>query len=480
MKSLVITLFIGIVRELGVRGLLLYRRTEAVQVPHWIRAAVLCVVSLGLIGMASADARLAPALPIAEVDDELPADITTTGDEAQQLMLLAELIRIRADDQAMNLAQSMLLEWEGEPEFDILFARAAMNVGSYQRAAFALERALMVYPREMNLRLMLIESYLGLGNTSAARRQLELTDDREKTAPQQSRWNSLQRQMERQQMARQSQDTVTIGAEVHYFSNINSGVGFDELTVDVDGVPFDVDLDDSAQAQQALATTLQGSYERVRPLTQRRQSRTTVGLTTRLSPYSDANNLGGLLSYGRESTAGRSVTAQLIPAWNQDGWRVTAAVAGEQEDLWQTVDFGVRLSWTSGDTQSGQLQGTISDQFSLSAVLVPWQVNTGFTLSENDAQNHLSLGGSVQPTWQPAGAWLYQGGVGLQHQWYLNAGDDNERLQNLFLQLDAQALRPLVGSGLLTLRTTYRNNFSTEPLNRYQGYEFAVGYQYAW
>lgn len=420
-------------------------------------------------------------LCIAPVSAETsPASTQMTPAPVQQLLFLGELIRVRADQQAFELAESMRRDWEGEPDYDILYARAAMNVGSYQRAVFALERALMVYPRQLDLRLMLIEAYLGLDNTRAARRQLQVTEPQQKSPTQQRRWNALQQRVQRREVANRAQDIFTLGTELQYFTNINSGLSFDTLTVDVDGEPFEVELDGSAQAQGALATTLQGSYERVRPLSQRRQSRVVLGLTTRLSPYSEANNAGAVLAYGRETTAGRATALQFIPSWNQEGWRLTTAVRINQEDVWKTLNAGASLSWTAADEPSGQFQATVSDNFPLGPVALPWQLNSSIGLSENTAQNHLGLGGSVQPTWVPAGNWQYQAGIGLQHQWFLDDPDDADRIRNLLLQLNALALRPVQDSGLLTLRTTYQNHFSTQALNEYQGIELSVGYQYSW
>lgn len=398
----------------------------------------------------------------------------------QQLLLLGELIRIRADQQAFELAESMRAEWEGEPGYDILYARAAMNTGSYQRAVFALERALMTYPRQLDLRLMLIEAYLGVDNTRAARRQLQASEPQQKTPAQQQRWDDLQQGVQRREMASRAQDVFTVGTELQYYSNINSGVGFDTFTVEFNGQPEDVPLDEESKAQGAMATTIQGSYQRVRPVSQRRQSRVVLGLTTRLSPYTDANNLGAVLAYGRETTAGRSTGVQLIPSWNQEGWRMTTAVTINQEDFWQSLNAGASLSWTAAEVQTGQLQATVSDTIPVGPVALPWQLNSSIGVSANSSQNHLGLGGNIQPTWGVSGNWQYQTGIGLQYQWFLEEPDNADRLRNLLLQLNALALRPVQNNGLLTLRTTYQNHFSTREINEYQGIELSVGYQYSW
>ena len=420
---------------------------------------------------------------LAQADTESPAGDLEASEtlDSSQLLLLSGLIRERADRQAYAMAMDLRLAFEGEPDFDILYARAAMNVNEYQRAAFALERALIVFPRDLDVRLMLVEAYLGLRNTSAARRQIDLLRDREQSTAQQRRLASLERRLVRQEMAAREQDTFTVGAQLQYFTNINSGLGFSSTTLDVDGGSIDFEPSEDAQAQAAPAITLQSSYERTRPLTQRVRSNIAAGVTAQLSSFEDANNVGALLSYGRESTRGWSGDVQFIPSWNADGVQATTALNARQQRLIGPVTGGLSLAWTAADDQSLQLQSTLSDAVTIAPVSLPWQVSTSVTVSENASQNNLGLGGQLQPSWSPAGSFTYQGGLSAQYQWFLEddtAGDTN--LQNLQLQAEATAFRPVLTASLLSLRVAYEQNISNQVLNEFSGFEISVGYQQSW
>lgn len=424
-----------------------------------------------------------PPQPEPESEPEPEPEPLTKADEDQRaLTLLASLIRQGAHQEANALAETLRPELEGEPDFDVLYARAALNVGEHQRAVFALERVTLVQPQQHDVRLMLVEAYMAQGNTAAARRQLDRLEHRNLTSAQHNRRESLDRQLRRQQLAAQHSATFTLGAELQYDTNINRGLNRSTLFVEpADGPAFTFAPDADARARGAPALQLQGSYQRSTPLSQRLRRNWQAGVTTRQSTFSDAVNYGGLLSVGLEHRNGRSGSLDLLPSWNADGFQFTAQAGGRQQEFIGGLDFGASMAWTAAENHSVLAQTWLSDEFDLTSVRTDWRSTLGINLSEQSQQNHLLTGGQLRPLWQPGGAFAYQGLLGLQARFYVEDSPlYGERRLDLQLDLEAMALRPLTNASVLTGRVAYNQVFSNQGLYEYYGALLAIGYQHSW
>lgn len=421
--------------------------------------------------------RLPAPVPVRPEPVPEPDDV-----EDHRLALLASLIRQRQDAEAFQLAESMRLEFEGEPDYDVLYGRAAMNVGAYQRAAFALERVLMMHPREHDVRLMLVEAYIGVRNTSAARRQLDRLQESNLSARQQARWEVLDRRLRRLKLAQQETETFTLGAELQYYTNINSGLNSSSLDIETAGGPtLTYEPDDDARAQGAPAITLQGSYSRMTPLTQRLRRTLQAGATTRQSTFDDAVNYGLFFSAGLAHSDGREGSLQVLPSWTTDGFQVTTQLTATHRELFEPVNVGALLAWTAGDDQNITLQGQTFETIEIADIPTDWRVAAGFNVSDNENQNHLLASGSLQPLWRPEGSFIYQGLAALQGRYYLEENPlYGERRRDLRLTLQALALRPVTESSVVTGRMTYNHSFSNLSLYAYYGAELAIGYQHSW
>lgn len=75
--------------------------------------------------------------------------------------------------QAYTLAQSLLAEWEGAPEFDLPYAISAIESGEFAQGIFALDRLLIVNPQLHSARLELARAYYLQGNHVKARQHFE-------------------------------------------------------------------------------------------------------------------------------------------------------------------------------------------------------------------------------------------------------------------------------------------------------------------
>ncbi len=86
---------------------------------------------------------------------------------------LSALVAQGKTTQAYVLAQTLLSEWEGDPAFDFPYAVAAIDSGELAQGMFALERLLIVNPRQHAARLELARAFYLQGNHVKARQHFE-------------------------------------------------------------------------------------------------------------------------------------------------------------------------------------------------------------------------------------------------------------------------------------------------------------------
>lgn len=93
------------------------------------------------------------------------------GETAKEI---ERLLATGAAGQAYELGLARSAQEAGDPEFDFAFALAAIQVGHPERAVFALERVLFLFPENDRVRLELARAHFMLGNFPEARTQFEL------------------------------------------------------------------------------------------------------------------------------------------------------------------------------------------------------------------------------------------------------------------------------------------------------------------
>lgn len=81
---------------------------------------------------------------------------------------ILNLLKNQKNTQAFQLANASVIDFEGEPQFDLAFALAARAVGKYHQAVFAFERVLLVHSNSIDARLGLAITYYQLKNYKAA------------------------------------------------------------------------------------------------------------------------------------------------------------------------------------------------------------------------------------------------------------------------------------------------------------------------
>ena len=103
----------------------------------------------------------------------------STSTEFTELQSLRNALYSANFAKAYEEAEKLNLEWEGEPEFDYLYALAALETGHFNESVFALERFLSSAPDNIRARLELGRAYFAINNLAAAEREFNyvLTQD---------------------------------------------------------------------------------------------------------------------------------------------------------------------------------------------------------------------------------------------------------------------------------------------------------------
>ena len=78
--------------------------------------------------------------------------------EEEATAKLTELIKAGQYTQAFALSNEHVMDYGGDPKFDFLTGIAALNVGEFQQAVFAFERAVIVKPKWHNARFNLAKA----------------------------------------------------------------------------------------------------------------------------------------------------------------------------------------------------------------------------------------------------------------------------------------------------------------------------------
>ncbi|MFQ5994247.1 MAG: tetratricopeptide repeat protein [Acidiferrobacterales bacterium] len=101
----------------------------------------------------------------------LQAGNAIAGETAREI---ERLLEGGAAGQAYELGLARSAKEAGDPEFDFAFALAALEVGHPERAVFALERVLLLFPENDRVRLEFARAHFMLGNFPEARTQFEI------------------------------------------------------------------------------------------------------------------------------------------------------------------------------------------------------------------------------------------------------------------------------------------------------------------
>ncbi len=102
----------------------------------------------------------------------LAEDSSGSVDEGVQVNPMKTLEKLVGDGQygkAYEQAQDMLFDYEGDPEFDLLYGTAANETGHSDEAVFVFERLVEADPGNVNVQIGLAKAYYKVGNREQAK-----------------------------------------------------------------------------------------------------------------------------------------------------------------------------------------------------------------------------------------------------------------------------------------------------------------------
>ena len=110
------------------------------------------------------------------------------GAQGADLTRLQELVE-SGNAAAYPLARTLSADYAGNPDFDYLYGRAALDSGHPNEAIFALQRVIINRPSDDRARLLLAQAYLRNGERVLARRELDIVLEHSPPAiAKQARW----------------------------------------------------------------------------------------------------------------------------------------------------------------------------------------------------------------------------------------------------------------------------------------------------
>ncbi len=190
---------------------------------------------------------LLPALVSASSVDEIRA-LLDSGDATAAWQLAAE----RADSES------------GDPRFDLWLGIAALEAGHADRAVFALERSLLVEPRNHRARLELGRAFYSLGNQVAARREFERVLAQDPPPNVRSRVAKFITALDRLDQSLKTTYSGYVGLRSGIDSNINSATADSRVDIPALG---EVLLDDAGRETEDEFVEMEAGFELQQALT---------------------------------------------------------------------------------------------------------------------------------------------------------------------------------------------------------------------
>lgn len=123
----------------------------------------------GAIKTALSARPLKPLAAAISLSLAVTAGVATAATENADLENLNQLITANRFQEAYTLADQMMDDHEGEPEFDFLYGLAALETGRPNEAVFAFERITYDYPDQQRVKLELARAFYQINNFPASR-----------------------------------------------------------------------------------------------------------------------------------------------------------------------------------------------------------------------------------------------------------------------------------------------------------------------
>ncbi len=164
-----------------------------------------------------------------------------------RLEALNVLMKRNQFPQAFELADRLVEEFEGDPDFDFKYGMAAIETQHFDEALFAFERLVITYPAQSRYRLELARTHFYLHNLIRAEIEFHKVL---KQKPPEAVVKNVEKFLEQiadLQRSVQPRFMFALDMAGGYDSNINSATDENSLQLEINDVPFEVPLDDDSR-----------------------------------------------------------------------------------------------------------------------------------------------------------------------------------------------------------------------------------------
>ncbi len=126
---------------------------------------------------------------------------------------------------AYQLAESHSADMGGDPDFDYAYGLAALRTGNTENAVFAFERVVVNNPYNSDARILLIEAYLALENTEAAKHEFAQLRRISSTDMRSEQIMSFADQMGVEALETEATTHARVEVSIGHDTNLNQGIG---------------------------------------------------------------------------------------------------------------------------------------------------------------------------------------------------------------------------------------------------------------
>lgn len=241
---------------------------------------------------------------------------------------------------AWAAAERLAPDHAGEPDFDFLYALAALETGHPQHAAFALERILLVRPDQHRARVELARAYFLLGDHAGARREFLAVRNAGPPSNVRSRIELFLAEIERRESALRTQVAGYVELRPGWDSNVGSATADSSIEIPALGI---VNLGDGEISDRYLDKN--AGVTVVHPLSRRRALFADFA-------YRDRENVD------TQAYDTRSVGLSTGLAWNGEGQRLRLPLQYQvlylaNEEFRRLASLGIE--WTRDMNAGNQL-----------------------------------------------------------------------------------------------------------------------------
>lgn len=428
--------------------------------------------------------------PGAEPTAPLSAD---NADEDTALAKFIAMVDAQDWPNARVMGSEIRDRFEGNPRFDLYYARVLIQEGRAQEAIFALERVLSFAPERHRVRLDLARAYFINNNLERSRTEFERVRATNPPVNVRNNINDFLARIDAAQRAQIQQFQMFAGLDVGYDTNINGGATLDErLAPNLLGL---TNLNESSKAIDSSFGRFRLGSTWVRPTHLRAANIYSLqGFTTLYPGNSGYNQLGLNGQWRYQSNTDRSRQTVAVNAgqlWlDNTPWQFSLNLSGEATyPVWETVWLGPVASTNMAFGQQDGRSNSVRDALGLVATVQDaprrHRVSSQYVqYSRAGTDNGYSEWRGLAQRYQLDWRWPNRltSTLVLEHQWHRYQADDrlfveqgttnNKRRSDQLLSFDASLT--WVPEPWLTSRSGLRYDWLDSNINAYSRDQWVI------